>query len=80
MEGRYNWPCLNTFWERVLEQDPGVERRDDNLSELSIVERKCDDTEGKKPKITLLTSSFCLGPVLICSFNRALALPNLESL
>lgn len=51
MEGRYNWPCLNTFWERVLEQDPGVERRDDNLSELSIVERKCDDTEGKKPKI-----------------------------
>lgn len=26
-------------------------RMDDNLSELSIVERKCDDTEGKKPKI-----------------------------
>jgi len=53
VEGRYNWPCLNTLWERGLEQDLGVVRRDDNLNELSIVERKCDDTEGKKPKIDL---------------------------
>lgn len=29
---------------------------------------------------TLLTSHFCLGPVLISSFNAALTLPNLESI
>lgn len=62
MEGRHNWPCLNTLWERVSEQDPGVVRRDDNLSELSMVGKKCDDTEGKKPKIKIDFAYFIILP------------------
>lgn len=43
--------CLNTLWEKVLEKCPEVMRRDDNLSKLSVMERKRDDTEGSEPKI-----------------------------
>lgn len=51
MGGRYNGTFLNFFWERVSEKHPGMVRRDDNLSELSGVERKSKDIKDKKIKI-----------------------------
>lgn len=52
--GRHNWPCLNTLWKSVSEQCLSVGRKDDKLSELSVEERKYDDTRGKKPKMDFI--------------------------
>jgi hypothetical protein len=47
----YNAPWLNTPWERVLEQGPGVVMRDDNLIKLWVVERESVMTlKVKSPK------------------------------
>lgn len=61
MGGRYNWPCLNTLWERVSEQGLRVGKRDENLRQLSVVKGKCDDTEGKKPKIDFVSFTILPG-------------------